>query len=233
MNVALLLSGHLRNYEVSYKNLKKHIIDVFDPDIFIHTWNNRGNVIKKYCSDTKLKVNKENVISTYFPKEIVFEDFNEIDKKVNKNYEQNSVVPVSNIVHMYRKMALVNNIKNEYCKKNNIKYDLVIRARPDLIFESPIPEEELGDIKDFTYVPDTSNKQINDHLCFSSEENVDFYCSLYYNIDKYYQGGLEPPNTTKTGCPLHAETMLNFHLKKNKLKETNIKYYITHKRKGI
>ena len=42
MKVALCLSGQMRGYLKAYPSVKKNIIDVFNPDIFIHTWDDLG-----------------------------------------------------------------------------------------------------------------------------------------------------------------------------------------------
>lgn len=42
MRVALCISGQMRGYLKAYPSVKKNIIDVFNPDIFIHTWDDLG-----------------------------------------------------------------------------------------------------------------------------------------------------------------------------------------------
>ncbi|WP_367106730.1 hypothetical protein [uncultured Psychrobacter sp.] len=43
MKVALCIAGQMRGYLEAYPSVKKNIIDVFDPDIFIHTWDEVGS----------------------------------------------------------------------------------------------------------------------------------------------------------------------------------------------
>ncbi len=42
MRVALCISGQMRGYLKAYPSVKKNIIDVFNPDMFIHTWDDLG-----------------------------------------------------------------------------------------------------------------------------------------------------------------------------------------------
>ena len=42
MKVALLLPGHYRLFEKVYDSLKKYVLDLYDVDIFIWTWDEYG-----------------------------------------------------------------------------------------------------------------------------------------------------------------------------------------------
>lgn len=237
MRVALLLSGNLRYYEKTFDSLKEHLIDVLDVDIFIHTWENRG--LQKRDSGYKLDlsdmVDVDHVKELYNPKKIVIEKFDEEMRQslgVNK-YRQQHRVPVENILSMYRKIELCDKLRLGYEVENNFKYDLVIRCRPDIVFESPLPKNEIDNITTTVWVPDTGNEQINDHIAFSNGENMEYYCSLYSKIDTYYYDEApNPPNVTEKGCCVHAETLLNYHLRKSDLiiEETKTSYFIPHKK---
>lgn len=45
--IALCLFGQMRTYETCYKYLKRNVLDELDPDVFIHTWKNRGGTWRK------------------------------------------------------------------------------------------------------------------------------------------------------------------------------------------
>lgn len=237
MKTALLLSGNLRYYEKTFDKLKKYLLDVLDTDIFIHTWYNRG--LQKRNSGYKLDLSEiidiNHVNDLYEPKRIVVETFNENIKKslgCNK-YRQQHTVPIENILSMYRKIELCDKLRLEYEIDNDFKYDLVIRCRPDIVFESPIPSCEINDINNTVWVPNTKNKQINDHLAFSNGHNMKYYCSLYSKIDSYYDDEApNPPEVTDKGCCVHAETLLNYHLRKSilSIQETKTSYFIPHKK---
>ena len=42
MKVALLLTGHMRCWDQVFPNTKQHIIDKYNPDIFIDTWDSEA-----------------------------------------------------------------------------------------------------------------------------------------------------------------------------------------------
>jgi hypothetical protein len=99
IKVALCISGQMRNYEDCYDRLYKYIIKPFEPDIFIHTWSNRGcspvvtvrteerfnykeKTWKKYNNQ---KINKEEIKKFYKAKKVVVEDFLEEYKEKIEN----------------------------------------------------------------------------------------------------------------------------------------------------
>lgn len=236
-----MLSGHLRYYDKTYNELKKNIIDILNPDIFIHTWDNKG--IQKRDSGYKIDMSEivdiDHVKELYKPKKMVVEKYTEdIRRELSPGkYRQQHRVPVENILSMFRKIELCDKLRLDFESELGIKYDLVIKCRPDILFNTPIPKEELSVVNDTIWVPDTGNKQINDHLAFSNGDNMEYYSSLYSKInDYYYDEAPNPPNITEKGCCIHAETMLNYHLRKLDtlvLRETKTGYKIPHKNRDI
>jgi len=43
MKIAICLSGHLRTFDKTFRSIKEKLLDVYDCDVFISTWNNLGN----------------------------------------------------------------------------------------------------------------------------------------------------------------------------------------------
>jgi hypothetical protein len=86
---ALCISGQMRNYEQCYDNLYENLIKQLKPDVFIHTWRNRGcsailnnrspeNVKKKACNWDKFYndiINENNLIDLYKPRKLIIEDY--------------------------------------------------------------------------------------------------------------------------------------------------------------
>ena len=123
MKVALCLHGLFNsttdktsNGYDGYNHIKKHILDVVDTDVFIHSWD-----IEKSDEINKLY----NPISTIFesPK-----DFTELinDRGLN-NLNRNPTSPHNVLSHIY---SVTEAMKLPY--NGNINYDIVIKARFDL-----------------------------------------------------------------------------------------------------
>jgi len=195
MKTCLLISGLPRQVEKCYENIKSSLILPNNPDIFIHTWS-------KEETDT-IKFIKEN----YNPIEMVFEPQK---KFVNKNLDFNLML--STYAHAYNRDRFidmlysswysgqqVNNLKEEYRLKNDIKYDYVIRARFDVTYNRPIIVSNYNPNQFNVNVRyDLPSKMTDDRIGFASNEIMNLYYSgftlfeylykLKYNMDQIFCG---------------------------------------------
>lgn len=123
MKVALCLHGLFNsttdktsNGYDGYEHIKKHILDVVDTDVFVHSWEH----------DKMSEINK-----LYNPKLSIFEgqvDFSElINKRGLNTLERTPRHPQSVLSHFY---SIQQVFKLLY--QSDIKYDVVIKARFDL-----------------------------------------------------------------------------------------------------
>ena len=48
LNIALLITGQIRNAKESYPSIKEKILDVYNPDVFIETWSNSSKIISHF-----------------------------------------------------------------------------------------------------------------------------------------------------------------------------------------
>lgn len=147
MKVALLLSGHYRTFEQNYASLKQNLLDLYDIDIFMYTWddygfwtpdeNDTGGVYKtiKFSSDFITKIVK--------PKKYKIEkmdDHLQIIKDLSmkvKNKRYHFVRPI-NITGLWYSLHNCDLLRREYEKENNLKYDVIIRGRFDIFYSKPV-----------------------------------------------------------------------------------------------
>jgi hypothetical protein len=113
---------------------------------------------------------------------------------------------------MHDSIRKVIRLRKRYEQANNIKYDIVILMRPDLmIAKFDIKDLDLDII---TYscshsAPSIgSNYQFGDHLLVSKPDNIDVFETLYDNIENMY----------KQGIIVNNETLLSQHLLINNIK---------------
>jgi hypothetical protein len=86
-------------------------------------------------------------------------------------------------------------MRKEKEKKENFKYDYVLRCRMDVLYTSPVPQTEFK--KDRIYIPNFHHHGgINDRFCLAPAELIDNYMNI---IDMYFDN---PSICT------HAETFL-------------------------
>ena len=145
MNVAVILTGHMRCWEQVFPNFKERIIDRYNPDIFIHTWEDEAYWdphSKAGITENGPTIDYEKIIETYKPVDFVMEnldDFKEGFEERAAYYTNHYHVP-KNIISMLYKLGQGVMMMEDHMFRTGKTYDLVIRVRPDLVFNEPLPE---------------------------------------------------------------------------------------------
>lgn len=219
MKVALCLSGLPRTWKKTYPFLKKHILDHYDVDIFLHTW----------YENTPLE--HEELISVYRPKKFCLDKNNCII--LPKEYERADAPGVANknstyknIFSMYKSIWISNCTKIQFESENNFKYDWVVRLRFDYLLDYEINLSEKN--KNLLYIPIqhihhgfNANSEypvlVCDQFAFSKSSIMDMYSGTYLNIDEFYSHGdkykhLEGGNIEKV--MINGEHLLAMQLRK-------------------
>lgn len=195
MKIALCLSGHLRKFEQTFPALHFHFLKDHDCDVFIHTWDQLG-YSSPFKTDTVAGFTKSKmsqIENLYKPKKIVVESsdfFNDL-KEMAREYAPHLIdlpKPVYHMSAMFYKMYACNEIKNYYEKKNNINYDWVIRARPDLMFHNKIilPATHQDGI---IHIPNSPHhpQWTNDQFAIGKTNDMDLYSSAFFDIPDYFR----------------------------------------------
>ena len=141
MNVALCLSGLTRSVSWTCPLINRYLIDPFDADLFIHTWeeDHGGNRVNSLYNDGLAP----SIQDGRTKKEFLKEEFHNLralklekhQQWANDNNTFNSAKAMYyGIFESFNLTTLVNK-----------KYDLVIRARMDSFFNTFIPENEIDD----------------------------------------------------------------------------------------
>ena len=148
MRVALLLSGQFRDAKFCFPSIKEHLLDIFNTDVFISTWTNSDSIIpSSWFGETPGDdSNIDQILEMYSPISFRAEDYNNLsggflsrestllDSRLDQNFQTKTL----NIFSMWYKKQSANKLREEWERKNNFRYDIVIGSRFDLIFlESP------------------------------------------------------------------------------------------------
>ena len=163
--VAILYGGlsQGRLFPICFETQKKYLIDPnkdnYDFDIFIHHWEDDGN-LKNWCpwyknkSKTNFEINKDYIFNIIKPKKYLFEtQINVSDKKYSKfigegfkTYGGKNKHPIwynlmrseklgitynFTSVSMFLSYYKCKNLMLEYENENNFKYDIIILFRPE------------------------------------------------------------------------------------------------------
>ena len=158
--------------DLSFKDWKRCILDVNDVDVFFHTW------------DLELE---EHLVNLYKPKKY------ELEKQIifNVEYKDDSPRNQAQYSRWYGGKRVID-MKSEYEKENNFKYDCVIDSRFDLAWNNPIDFSEFD--MDYFYIPTvkkdgawygwphTGQHEIMDFVFFSNSDNMNDFSPVIYVI---------------------------------------------------
>lgn len=173
MKIALCFAGQARSYEQGYEYYKSNLLNHYDVDVFIHSWN--------FDEEDKL-------LKLYNPKSYEFgaPPLGDYDNKYTRTPDREKYPPRNNygqFFSLYECSKLV--------ESTGIKYDWVIRSRTDYALNTVIPFAEMDNSK--LYIPNCrmvpERDFGNDQFAFGSQETMMKYMSTYLNIDKYYDSG--------------------------------------------
>jgi hypothetical protein len=170
MRIALCYSAHLRGFKEPYKTTYEHIykplLQLGQIDTFVHTWSQVG---PKYSWHTYghgsggldlLDINEKEMVDVLKPVSYVvekYEDKMEMLKLINFTDQIPGhaafVSPdgiCSSTVTFY-KIYACDLLRREHEIRNNFKYDIVVRLRPDFHY-GLLPLERM-DLQNYIYVP--------------------------------------------------------------------------------
>jgi hypothetical protein len=236
IRTALCLSGQSRDFQKSFDSQKKYLLSKLEPDIFIHSWSFRGSskLLPCHCKEYNIqdfqthlipenRIRAASLLELYDPKLFLIEYPNHIFflEQINKSKTQNAKYWFNGLM-MYYSIYMSNSLKKQYEASLGFTYDLVIRSRMDLYFESIDFRNTIKDaIKNNTIylapnenidrpfnesMKNTLNSQgisymPNDQFAYGNSMAMDYYSSIYTkyveNIDY---------------APHHGEAAMSVHL---------------------
>ena len=146
MKICLLISGHLRTFRACLVSQKSLLVDELGCDVFMHSWNDvESKTVSWHKNHMKNRVVSESdksfVHDVLKPKISVFED--QIDYGLNKNLA-NSNISLNGLKNMTFGFKRVYELMKDYQVKTGIKYDLIIKIRPDIVLKKPLAKSILN-----------------------------------------------------------------------------------------
>lgn len=208
MRTAVVLTGHLRCWEKVFANFKSRIIDQYNPDIFISTWDNEGywipgerqNGIGVYEHSPKLDIQK--VYDTYKPKALevqCWDDYKDYFRSLAELYP-NYLHRPENILSMFWKIQRGVNLISNFDH-----YNLVIRMRPDIVFHHDLPNFTIVNNNVYTINHKNHlNQGTGDLFQAGSPKILEYLSNCFVMIPRIYN------NITNILCP-HLITQYIFN----------------------
>ena len=210
MKIAILLFGHLRTYKECYLNLHRYLLDKYDCDVFMHTWDEIDNTKTKNWENKKA-ANKQldtcdidNIKKIYNLKDLIVEKQAFNKEIIIKSITMNRTTSLVGMNFMFTSMNKANELRKKYQKEHNILYDLILCIRPDILlynfldiekilYEARIIGLNLNNTRFCSYVSSNSLSganillsKVNDVLFFGIPETIDKYILINQNITEQY-----------------------------------------------
>jgi len=200
IKVALCISGEMRTYKECFANLERYLIKELNPDIFIHTWAHRGGWIHKTINVDR-SLDSKNIKALYKPKAMVVEEFSDSFYDKIDNQEMPLVLKIlksrnyKSTLPLYYKLKKCNDLKSKYEDSNDIKYDIVIRIRPDYMLNEAIPSSVINSVlkEDLIFYeepPYYRNIKINDVFALGNSSVMDEYANAFNYLNEYWKNPL-------------------------------------------
>lgn len=198
MKVALLLTGHMRCWQQVFPNTKQHIIDKYNPDIFINTWDSEAYWdphSEKGVTEGGPKLNIADVANTYNPVSINTERYEDLEQNFSERAKQFTTfyhVP-KNQISMWYKVGRGMTMVEDYMMYTGITYDLIIRMRPDLVFNESLPDFDSNKFYTMGY-RNHMGQGTSDMIQVGNFFTMSLFCKVLYHLPHLYR-------ETKLLCP--------------------------------
>jgi hypothetical protein len=204
MKVAILLTGHSRDYNKTFDSLKKNLLDVYDCDVYFNTWDtnktssDRG-VNRTFNIPEKL-VDTQSLVEKYQPylKNYNFESW---DSYTNNRFPSISFLDRPDDVFKVNKRAIhhgsfwVERLRDQWWMiqrgwnliENPQQYNLILKTGFDLqinkielkITKFVVPKSEVEFYKIGTYW--------SNDIAYGKPDTMEKYCNMFDHIETMYK----------------------------------------------
>jgi hypothetical protein len=194
LKLALCLSGQARGLFQAHKYIKRNLLDVYNVDVFCHTWKPKGGI-------TQIKM-YEDINFLYNPKYLAYDM--PLPTTTNSDmFVPNASHPANFCTSMFYSIYKANDLRIRHQVLNDVKYDFVIRSRFDLALNKLIDFSTLE--KGKVYISkdtDGPNPLLNDQFAIADPDTMNVYASTFLNL-------------RRLGVPLCGHEMLHEQLTRN------------------
>lgn len=189
MKVAILIHGHL----YAWKHTKDSFLSVFrkyNPDIFVDTYYE-----SYYTGETQTYTKQEikGMFSDLNLKALQIDQTEELVDRLEPEAKKFWIdAPHGTYLrwkHIYAQMYKIcrsNKLRQQYEQQHNIKYDLVVKARPDILYQMHPTTNELQELLNCGKISMSDTHTTCDLLAIGRPSVIDIYCSCLEMLPKIY-----------------------------------------------
>jgi hypothetical protein len=186
--VAVCLSGRCCGLDRAYRSLQKNLLDPLGHyDLFMYVPEDEYAGFASLLNPAVLEVAP--------------------DRALDEGNLQNGTdcllkVGLQRYLQQLYGLKMCDRLRQAYEKKHAIHYDAILRCRPDLLFESPLPDLSTLDLT-YIYVPDFHMYEgCNDRFAIGNPENMTIYMNKIDDWHDYVSAWI---NSSDDAPPVTAE----------------------------
>ena len=187
MKVAVLLCGHMRTYKKTFRLLINNLLGLYDTDLFIITYDRTENIKGSRTFTSNRFSQKEAIVYGKFLKRIIIIDENKFKKEHNLKVDDKFKFKFKNVIsRLYRMSILIHKggqMIRQYANQHKIKYDLIIKLRPDIILEKPLNMINV-DFTKINFPSIDSGFGGNDHIVIGTPANMKFFFDFGHSMNR-------------------------------------------------
>ena len=153
--VAVCFFGHLRTLKKCLPFIRKNLLNLYDCDIFMHTWDRYDHASKTWHNN---QIKSPKLVSKDYIKRLLNITDEQIVVETQPADTGDKVYNYANIVFslfglecVWYAMRSVNELRQKYAKLHNVNYDAVVFIRPDIFVNTPIDITEVMSENDAVY----------------------------------------------------------------------------------
>jgi len=185
MNVAVCVSGLTRSVSYTWPLIERYLVRPYNSSIFLHTWDidnggERFNCTMKGIipapSITDGRTKDQFIQQEIKPEKYIIESYEEFSK------EHSNLINKSMYYGIYKAQEL----KQTYEKETGTVFDLVIRTRMDVFYETFMIQKEIDEVLAnnkvvYGCLPGTNpdSRFITDAFAFGSQSVMDVYANTW------------------------------------------------------
>ena len=199
--IAVIFSGGFRNFDVTMEWANKFLIDPLKADVFYHGWCNKKGLEDnektiKNCHNLKsYRILEQEKHPLAVPEVLKSKFPDHVRRGLGMELADHVLGQLFNIKNSF-------DLMRRFEQENGIKYDIAIRARPDVFWYAPIGDADLDFVVKNSciatpqgYISIISGGQTNDQFAMAQPGIMETFTRLFDKIPEY---GSVAPNDSAT-----------------------------------
>ena len=194
--VAVCISGRCVGLDRTHPNIRRHLLERLPAyDLFMFVPDDEFAPLARLLSPTVLAVRPDRPID-----------------EGRLRHGRNCLIKagVQGYLQQLQGLKACDRLRREYAQANGVEYAAVIRCRPDICFEAPVPDLRHLDLN-YLYVPDFHMYEgVNDRFAIGNPQDMAVYMSKRDSFDAYVR---EWEASRPQAPPVTAEMFTAGHLR--------------------